>query len=54
MPRRVQRRDVVARPLQRVAFAESARGLTILELDPESTASKEIDTLAKEVLKLVL
>jgi chromosome partitioning protein len=37
---------------QRVAFAESARGLTVLELDPDSVASKEIETLAKEVLKL--
>ena len=38
---------------QRVAFAESARGRTVLELDPESSASKEILSLTKEVLKLV-
>ena len=38
---------------QRVAFAESARGRTILEIDSESSASKEIQSLAKEVLKLV-
>lgn len=38
---------------QRVAFAESARGRTVLELDPDSAASKEIETLAKEVQKLV-
>jgi chromosome partitioning protein len=37
---------------QRVAFAESARGMTVLELDPDSAASKEIETLAREVLKL--
>ena len=37
---------------QRVAFAESARGRTVLEIDPESAASKEIQALAKEVLKL--
>jgi chromosome partitioning protein len=37
---------------QRVAFAESARGRTVLELDPDSAASKEIQSLAKEVLKL--
>ena len=37
---------------QRVAFAESARGRTVLEIDPDSTASKEIQSLAKEVLKL--
>jgi hypothetical protein len=35
-----------------VAFAESARGRTVLELDADSTASKEIQSLAKEVLKL--
>jgi chromosome partitioning protein len=38
---------------QRVAFAESARGRTVLELDADSAASKEIQSLAKEVLKLV-
>jgi chromosome partitioning protein len=37
---------------QRVAFAESARGRTVLELDADSTASKEIQALAQEVLKL--
>ena len=37
---------------QRVAFAESARGRTVLELDADSSASKEIQALAKEVLKL--
>ncbi len=37
---------------QRVAFAESARGRTVLEIDPDSSASKEIQALAKEVLKL--
>jgi len=37
---------------QRVAFAESARGRTVLEIDPDSSASKEIQALTKEVLKL--
>ena len=37
---------------QRVAFSESARGRTVLELDADSAASKEIQALAKEVLKL--
>jgi chromosome partitioning protein len=37
---------------QRVVFAESARGRTVLEIDPDSSASKEIQALAKEVLKL--
>ena len=37
---------------QRVAFAESARGLTVVELDAESAASKEIQSLVKEVIKL--
>ena len=37
---------------QRVAFAESARGRTVLEIDHDSAASKEIQSLAKEVLKL--
>ena len=36
---------------QRVAFAESARGRTVLELDADSAASHEIHLLAKEVLK---
>ncbi len=39
---------------QRVAFAESARGRTVLEIDPDSAASKEIQSLAKEVLKLTV
>jgi chromosome partitioning protein len=39
---------------QRVAFAESARGRTVLEIDPDSAASKEIQSLAKEVLKLAV
>ena len=39
---------------QRVAFAESARGRTVFELDSDSAASKEIQCLAKEVLKLTL
>jgi len=38
---------------QRVAFAESARGRTVLELDADSAASTEIQALAKEVLKFV-
>jgi chromosome partitioning protein len=37
---------------QRVAFAESARGRTVLELDADSQASKEIQSLVKEVIKL--
>lgn len=37
---------------QRVAFAESAQGRTVLELDADSAASKEIQALAREVLKL--
>jgi chromosome partitioning protein len=37
---------------QRVAFAESAHGRTVLELDAESAASKEITSLARDVLKL--
>jgi chromosome partitioning protein len=36
---------------QRVAFAESARGRTVLELDAESAASNEVQLLAKEVLR---
>jgi chromosome partitioning protein len=39
---------------QRVAFAESARGRTVLEIAPESSASKEIQALAKEVMKLAV
>jgi len=39
---------------QRVAFSESARGRTVLELDADSAASKEIIALAKEVLKLAV
>ena len=37
---------------QRVAFAESARGRTVFEIDADSAARKEIHSLAKEVLKL--
>ncbi|HJT79508.1 MAG TPA: ParA family partition ATPase, partial [Gemmataceae bacterium] len=37
---------------QRVAFQESARGRTVMELDADSAASKEVQSLAKEVLKL--
>jgi chromosome partitioning protein len=37
---------------QRVAFAESAHGKTVFETDPESTASKEAQALAREVWKL--
>jgi chromosome partitioning protein len=37
---------------QRVAFAESARGRTVLEIDSDSAASLEVQSLAKEVLKL--
>ncbi len=37
---------------QRVSFAESAaRGQTVLESDPESLASKEINALVREVLE---
>jgi len=39
---------------QRVAFAESARGRTVFEMGADSPASKEIQSLAKEVLKLAL
>ncbi len=38
---------------QRVAFAESARGQTVFEIDPDSAASKEIHALAREVRKLM-
>lgn len=39
---------------QRVSFAESAgRGQTVMEIDPESTASKEIEALTKEVMELI-
>lgn len=38
---------------QRVAFAESSAGYTVMEADPNSTASKEIKALSKEVLKLM-
>jgi chromosome partitioning protein len=39
---------------QRVAFAESAaQGRTVLELEPESTASSEISLLTSELLKFV-
>lgn len=39
---------------QRVPFAESAtQGLTVYELDPEMTASREMDGMADEVLELL-
>jgi chromosome partitioning protein len=39
---------------QRVSFAESAgRGQTVLELEPESLASQEIEALTTEVLELI-
>jgi chromosome partitioning protein len=37
---------------QRVAFAESAHGKTVFELDQDSAASREAQTLAREVWKL--
>jgi chromosome partitioning protein len=38
---------------QRVSFAESAaRGQTVLETEPESTASQEVQALTKEVMEL--
>ena len=38
---------------QRVSFAESAAsGQTVLELDPKSLASKEINALVKEILEM--
>jgi chromosome partitioning protein len=37
---------------QRVAFAESAHGKTVFEMDPDSQASREAQSLAKEVWKL--
>lgn len=43
-----------AQVCQRVAFAESAgRGQTVLETDPESTASQEIEALTTEVMELI-
>ena len=38
---------------QRVAFAESSAGYSVIELGSSSTASKEVKALAKEVLKMV-
>lgn len=38
---------------QRVAFAESSAGYTVLELAASSTASNEIKALSKEILKLM-
>jgi chromosome partitioning protein len=39
---------------QRVPFAESAtQGLTVYELDPDMTASREMSDLADEVLELL-
>jgi chromosome partitioning protein len=37
---------------QRVAFAESAHGKTVFEMDPDSAASREAQVLAREVWKL--
>jgi chromosome partitioning protein len=37
---------------QRVAFAESAHGKTVFEMDPESQASREAQALARDVWKL--
>ncbi len=37
---------------QRVAYAESAHGKTVFEMDPESPASREALVLAREVWKL--
>lgn len=37
---------------QRVAFAESAHGKTVFEMDPDSAASRELQILAREVWKL--
>jgi chromosome partitioning protein len=37
---------------QRVAFAESAHGKTVFEMDPDSAASREAQILAREVWKL--
>lgn len=39
---------------QRVAFAESAHGKTVFEMDPDSTASREARMLAREVWKLAV
>jgi chromosome partitioning protein len=42
-----------AQVCQRVSFAESAaRGQTVLETEPESIASQEIQALTKEVMEL--
>lgn len=38
---------------QRVAFAESSAGYTVIETGPKTTATKEIKGLSKEVLKLL-
>lgn len=38
---------------QRIAFAESSSGYTVLELQPSSSASSEVKALAKEILKLM-
>ena len=38
---------------QRVGFAESAAsGRTVLEIDPKSLASKEINALVREILEM--
>ena len=38
---------------QRVVFAESSAGYSVIELEGSSTASKEVAALAKEVLKMM-
>lgn len=38
---------------QRVAYAESAAGYTVMETAPTGAAAKEVQALAKEVLKLM-
>lgn len=38
---------------QRVAFAESSAGYSVLETAPNSTASEEVKALGKEILKLM-
>lgn len=38
---------------QRVAFSEASAGYTVMELSPKSAASKDIKTMAKDILKLM-
>jgi chromosome partitioning protein len=38
---------------QRVAFAESSSGYTVMELSPGSTATSEIKSLSKDILKFM-